>query len=244
MLKSKIYVHQNIRYSFNWNLKRHKYKLNKLNFNSSPREELKRLGSFLKKVYQGQIPNELFNNKEIPRVSQFKIIGLKRGFLTSFSKKLIRAGIIKKYDSDTKLSKYAHKVYEIYTENQFKKKPGHNPILKNILIKDKDSIAIEIPIWMNSNYNCITGHIDLIQFDNNVVKVIDYKPEGNFLASMPQVATYGLLIKKLLKLNHLKCNSFNRFGAWEYDPIILITHIKEFLINQGIKTRIWENFIK
>ena len=135
MLKSKIYVHQNIRYSFNWNLKNHKYKLNKLNFNSSPREELKRLGSFLKKVYQGQIPNELFNNKENPRVSQFKIIGLKRGFLTSFSKKLIRSGKIQYCDSNSKLPKYVQTVFDNYLANNLLGTPGHEPILKNILMR-------------------------------------------------------------------------------------------------------------
>ncbi len=240
MIKRRDFFHQKIRYSFNWNLKNHKEKLNQLN---SDREEFKRLGSYLKNVYRGSIPNNLFNSRETPRVSQFKIRGLKNVFLLSLSKKLIRAGKIRKYSSNTKLPNYAQKVYEIYNENRINKKPGHEPILKNILIKDKDSIAIEVPVWKNSNNLYITGHIDLIQIHDNIVKIVDYKPEGNFLFSLPQVATYGLLIKKILDLKNLKCLSFNKKEAWEYDPNILLTEITPYLISMRVKERSWEKFL-
>ena len=114
--------------------------------------------------------------------------------------------------------------------------------LKNILIKDFDSIAIEIPIWMTKNSINITGHIDLIQIQNNMIKIIDYKPEGNFLVSLPQVAIYGLLIKQILQINCLKCISFNGYEAWEYNPEILLNDIKDYLISHKI-TRNWENLM-
>lgn len=240
MIKRRDFIHQRIKYSFNWNLKNLNDKLNQLITNQ---KEFKRLGSYLNKIYEGSIPNHLFNTKNITRVSQFKIRGLKNAFLTSFSKKLIRAGKIKKFDSNTKLPKYVQKVYESYDKNQFNMKPGHDPILKNILIKDKDSIAIEIPIWKYSNNKYITGHIDLIQIEDNIIKIVDYKPEGNFLFSIPQVAMYGFLIKKLLNLSQLKCLSFNRKEAWEYDPNILLCDIKQYLISQRIKERSWENYL-
>jgi len=239
MLKYRDFYHQNIKYSFNWNLKNHKEKLNQLNFNQ---EEFKKLGSYLKKVYQGLIPNNLFNRKDLPRVSQFKIRGLKNAFLKSFSKKLIRTGKIIKFDSNTKLPNYAQKVYNAFYRNQINKTPGHVPILKNILIKDFDSIAIEIPIWMTKNSINITGHIDLIQIQNNMIKIIDYKPEGNFMVSLPQVAIYGLLIKQILQINCLKCISFNRYEAWEYNPEILLNDIRDYLISHKIP-RTWENLM-
>jgi len=49
--------------------------------------------------------------------------------------------------------------------------------------------------------------------------------------------------KKALKLNHLKCLSFNNREAWEYDPNILLTDIKQYLISHRIKTRTWEDFL-
>ena len=239
MLKHRDFYHQNIKYSFNWNLKNHKEILNQLNSNQ---EEFRKLGTYLKKVYQGAIPNNLFNRKDLPRVSQFKIRGLNNAFLKSFSKKLIRSGKIIKCDSNTKLPNYAQKVYNAFYRNQLNKKPGHNPILKNILIKDKDSIAIEVPIWMTKNSINVTGHIDLIQIQNNMIKIIDYKPEGNFMVSLPQVAIYGLLIKQILQIKCLKCISFNKYEAWEYNPELLLNDIKDYLISHSIK-RDWENLM-
>ncbi|MFX1237679.1 MAG: hypothetical protein ACFFAS_14780 [Promethearchaeota archaeon] len=243
MIKKRDFYHQHIKYSFNWNLAHHKEKLQGL---SEKRAEFKRLGTFFKQIYQTPIvPNNVFNLKANQRISNFKIRGVKNGFLSSFGKKLIRQGKIKKLDSSFKLSKYAQNVYDTYRKSHFNKTPGHEPILKNILIKDEDSVAIEIPIWINVNDQYITGHIDLIQINNkeDVVKVIDYKPEGKFMTSLPQVSTYGLLLQKMLNISVVKCISFNRIETWEYDPRLLLTDVKEYLISQGVKTRIWEKYI-
>ena len=244
MIKKRDFIHQSIKYSFNWNISHHK---EKLDLSTSNREEFRRLGTYFKKIYQESIvPNEIFNARNIQRISHFKIKGIKSNFLTSFSKQLIRSNKIKRYDSDSKLPQFAQKVYDSYETNQINKKPGHDPILKHILIKDKDSVAIETPIWRKVNNQYITGHIDLIQIDTgseNLVKVIDYKPEGKFMISLPQVATYGLMLQKELNISNLKCISFNKKEAWEYDPSILLNEIKDYLVSKGIKMRIWEDFV-
>lgn len=240
MLKNKLYIHQSIPYSFNWNKQHHKDKFLQLTSNI---DELKRLKEHFKKAYEGSIPNNLFNSRDFPRVSQFKIKGIKSAFIRSFSKSLVRSGKIQVHGSNSKLSKYAQNVFDIYRANSFTGAPGHEPILKNILIKDKDAIAIEVPIWNNEENKKITGHIDLIQIENEVVKVIDYKPEGNFLFSLPQVAMYGYLLKSKLNIKTLRCVSFNKEGAWEYEPNILKKDIREYLISQRIYDRPWETFI-
>lgn len=239
-LKTKLYIHQNIPYSFNWNKQHHKDIYSQI---TSNREELNKLKMHFKRVYDGAIPNNLFNSRNLPRISQFKIKGLKSTFIRSFSKKLIRSDKITYYDSNSKLPLHAQKVYEIYRVNRISGNPGHEPILKNILIKDKNSIAIEVPVWDESENNRITGHIDLIQVENDTVKVIDYKPEGNFLFSLPQVAMYGYLFKSKLNLKNLKCISFNKEEAWEYEPSILFSDIKEYLISHRINERPWESYL-
>ncbi|MFX0003668.1 MAG: hypothetical protein ACFFAA_08970 [Promethearchaeota archaeon] len=239
-LKIKTFIHQNIPYSFNWNKEHHKEKYSQI---ISNREELNRLKDHFKKIYEGIIPNNLFNSREFPRVSQFKIRGIKSAFVRSYSKNLIRSGKIRYYDSESKLPKYAQKVFENFQENNISGVPGHEPILKNILLKDKDAVAIEVPIWDRKHDMAITGHIDLIQIENDIVKVIDYKPEGNFLLSLPQVAMYGFLVKSKLSLRKVRCVSFNKRGAWEYDPNILKEEIKDYLLSQNIEERPWENFI-
>ncbi len=241
LLKKKIFVHQNILYAFNWNIAHHKEKILQKNPN---REEFIKLGSYFKRIYKGDIPNDLFNLQGLSRVSQFKMRGLKPAFITSFSKKLIREGKIRYLGSDSKLPNYTQNVFESFKINKIGKAPGHDPVLKNILIKDKNSVAIEVPVWKKVNNNYITGHIDLIQIEDNIVKVIDYKPEGNFMNSLPQVATYGLLIKSKFELQHIKCLSFNKKEAWEYDPVILLTDVKDYLVSHRIKKRKWEDFVK
>jgi len=241
LLKKKVFVHQNIPYAFNWNLDHHKEKILQKTPN---REEFIKLGSYFKRIYKGDIPNDLFNLQGLSRVSQFKMRGLKLAFITSFSKKLIREGKIQYFGSDSKLPNYTQNVFENFKINKIGKVPGHEPVLKNILIKDKNSVAIEVPIWKKVNNNYITGHIDLIQIEDNIVKVIDYKPEGNFMNSLPQVATYGLLIKSKFELQQIKCLSFNKKEAWEYDPIILLTEIKDYLVSHQIDKRKWEDFVK
>ncbi|MFX1405628.1 MAG: hypothetical protein ACFFBW_01610 [Promethearchaeota archaeon] len=240
MLKKKVFIHQNISYAFNWNIVNHKAKISQLNVN---RENVIRLGTYLKRIYKGTIPNNVFNSHEFPRISQFKIRGLKSAFISSFSKNLIREGVITYKSSQSKLPRFTQEVYENFKENKIRKDPGHEPILKNILIKDKDSIAIEIPIWKRYNkHNFITGHIDLIQVEKNTIKVIDYKPEGKFLLSIPQVAGYGLLLKSIFNLDKLICVSFNKKEAWEFKPEILLNEVKDYLISLNVKERHWEDF--
>ena len=77
-------------------------------------------------------------------------------------------------------------------------KPNHEHVLKHILREDDKSLATEIPIW-TKNPKSVTGHIDLLRNDGNVIQVVDYKPEGNFVRSIPQVAYYGFIIKKKFK---------------------------------------------
>ncbi|MHA1703492.1 MAG: hypothetical protein ACTSXN_05610 [Promethearchaeota archaeon] len=237
-LIKRTFMHQNIPYSFNWNKAHYFQKIDQINSN---KEEFERLKGHFEDVYKGNIPNDLFNSRNIPRISQFKLRGIKSSYLEFFRKKLIRSGKIIELNSQSKLPMRTQKVYEAFIDRN--KKPGHNPILKNILIKDPDSIAIEVPIWKENNNTCLTGHIDLIQIEGNTLKVIDYKPEGKFMISLPQVAMYGLLVKNVLGINNLKCISFNKDEAWEYDPRILLTDIKAFLDSNNLKEREWERFI-
>lgn len=241
MLKHRDFYHQRIRYSFNWNINHHKEKLSQIATN---RKEFIKLGKYFKSIYEGNIPNNLFNNEMFPRVSRFKIVGLKSAFINTYSKKLIRTGRVLRFGFNSKLPKYAQNVFDTYKKNNINGIPGHEPILKNILIKDKDSVAIEVPIWKKKDDEYLTGHIDLIQFEKNVVKVIDYKPEGNFLISLPQVALYGILMKRIFNIREIKCVSFNKNEVWEYNPEVLITDVKKYLISQRINGRTWEKYIE
>jgi len=201
-----------------------------------------KLWNFFERIGKGDIPNQLFNDYNLPRISQFKLSGINPKILGSFKTKLIRQGKIKRLDEISKYSKMVQSVIRNFKQNGLKEKPNHEAVLKNILIKDEESLAIEIPVWKRSQNGSLTGHIDLIQANENLIKVIDYKPEGRFLWSLPQVATYGNLIKNLLKIKKLRCISFSLREVWEYNPEILLSDIKDFLINHGYGDRKWEKY--
>jgi len=236
MIKRKRYLHRGIEYIFRWNDRNHE----KLKI-SSDNSTLIKLWNFFERVKKGDIPNNLFNDYSVPRVSQFKLTNIHPKFINSLRTKLIRQGKIKVLKDDSKYSKMAQ-----VAENNLKGvniKTNHENILNNILINDPESLAIEVPIWNRGQYGPLTGHIDLIQANGDTIKVIDYKPEKRFLRSLPQVAMYGFLLKKLFRVAKLRCVSFNSREAWEYDPEILMTDLKEFLNSHGIKEIEWEKFL-
>lgn len=208
----------------------------------SKNPDIIKLWNFFKRIGKGDIPNQLFNDYNLPRISQFKLSGISPKLLGSFKTKLIRQGKIKRLDETSKYAKMVQSVFRNFRQNGLKEKPNHEAVLKNILIKDEESLAIEIPVWKRGQKGSLTGHIDLIQANENLIKVIDYKPEGRFLWSLPQVATYGNLIKKLLKIKKLRCISFSLREVWEYNPEILLLDIKDFLINHGYGDRKWEKY--
>ena len=162
------------------------------------------------------------------------------------------------------LCKETTEIYNIYKEeNIIDYKPSHNEVLTRILLKNDHALAVETPVWasnrrtidyytrkegdlyFNSNYS-ITGHIDLLMYDPNdqVLVVVDYKPEGYFLRSLPQIATYGLLLKRILGVSRINCISFNKDEGWIYDPEILRTEIEIHLKQNGNPSLKWRKIVR
>jgi hypothetical protein len=54
---------------------------------------------------------------------------------------------------------------------------------------------------------------------------------------------YGFLLKSKLNIKNLRCISFNKEEAWEYDPKVLISDIKDYLLFNRVNDRPWENFL-
>ncbi len=155
--------------------------------------------------------------------------------------------------------KWIHNLLDIVNENfedyendpNYYYKPTHDSVLTAILLKLNNALSIETPVWLRKqkkltdymnlkkdNYDfsyskSITGHIDLLLYDEKGENLIiaDYKPEGYFLRSLPQIAFYALILRRILNIRDLnvKCLSFNKDNAWIYSPEVL----KE--INEEIK---------
>ena len=156
---------------------------------------------YLTSIAKGHYPKEFFNDKSVQRISQFRLKRLKRGKVAEIGKTLIREGHIKETLSIHDLTKISKHLFADHV-NQQKPKPSHNDIQTRILEEDPHSLAMEIPIWGKppTTPHVVTGHIDLIRIIDDTLFIIDYKPENNFMPSVPQVAFYGLLMQKNLNL--------------------------------------------
>ena len=144
-------------------------------------------------------------------------------------------------------------------------KPTHDSVLAAILLKLNNALSIETPIWLrkqkkltdymnlgdeiyNFSYSSsITGHIDLLLYDdigNNLI-IADYKPEGYFLRSLPQIAFYAIILRKILNINDLnvKCLSFNKEKAWIYNPEVL-KEIDEEIKKYGNPKLPWRRILR
>lgn len=200
------------------------------------------LWRYLNRIARGQYPQRWFNDYSVKRISKFRLKGLKRGLVPRIGRQLVKEGIITEYGSQHELSRMADKVFINFEKAKIDRKPGHDVILKNILIKDEKSIATEVPVWYEKPEK-ITGHIDLVRINGDYVEVCDYKPEGNFMRSIPQVAYYGLVLKRQLQLPYVVCSSFNRENLWEYEPNILFDRLDTILSQIDAEGYKWQYFI-
>jgi len=228
--------HQGFRYTFKWV----KYRLNL----SQQDRDSPLLHKYLTEITKNRYPLELFNNINIQRVSQFRLNRLKRGVVTDIGKKLIAEGHITETISIHELTKIAkHTIAEHMIAKQ--SKPSHLDIQTKILEEDSRSIAMEVPIWgcPPVTSDLVTGHIDIIRIMDDTIQIVDYKPENNFMPSLPQVAFYGILLRKSLNLKKLTCISFSSKKVWEYKPEILYL-INDILVDHNIKFFSWQHFLK
>ncbi len=247
-----------------------KFEWNKGNFEKIQDDVIK---TKLNEIYQ-------YNNKRLfplgalskynPRCSDFFIRGSQQKPISPhelqiYSKDLISDGKIEKNSQiGVKLMNYVKELEQntketskFFSVNRFIK---HEPILSYIVKNDKNVIGKEIFIWKPINDNSeprinrkwfITGHIDILLTQNNKIFIADYKPdEKNFLRSLPQVASYGIILSNMLDLDmkKIKCISFNRDESWEYNPSILkdnIGNIVKELKNDhpSLKPK-WEKYLQ
>ncbi|MFX1477154.1 MAG: hypothetical protein ACFFCI_03380 [Promethearchaeota archaeon] len=158
-----------------------------------------------------------------------------------------------------------------YYHNLLKYKPGqysdffsasgslnHEPLLTYLLFRSKlnNVIAKETFIWAKVDrkileVDYLTGHIDLIAVKENLIYIIDYKPNcKNFLKYMPQVGMYGLLLKKRINNPNIKvkCLMFNEKNSCLFDPTILFSELhylsRELDEKYNSFSPIWEPFIE
>ncbi len=252
--RHKEFVQNNIRYDFQCIPSRVK-KRNNVNLQNI-------LLSHLKKLLEGELPDAFFNFTYNPRVSGLFLKGIRKPdnheSLSSSNidkflfKPLLNKGRITVYDNSFFLCKITKEFINIYNKKYYSI-PNHTPILRNILKNQLYSYSIETPVWLylSNRKEYLTGHIDLTLTKENIIFVSDYKTsKEEMIRSLPQISTYGLLLKhNLLGINNsfnfeIKCITFSKDLAFIYNPNILQSEILNFikLMNEKRENRLMDKF--
>ena len=111
-------------------------------------------------------------------------------------------------------------------------KSRHENVAKYLLMNDPKSIACEIPVWIEptelSDYRDafhteapLTGHIDLLRYEDQHIAVWDYKPNAarEFKATT-QVFLYALMlsVRTGISLKHFICGYFDEHDLYVFNP--------------------------
>ena len=239
------FVHGSIPYEFTY-----KQILDKC-LESKPVRRLKR---YMELVEQGTFPNALFNDARVPRASKMRIRGLEKGQKSFLQQYMVDTGLVTRLGPGTSpLPAMVQAVFKNFKEMAIGKNPAHEPVLKSLLLRHPDSVAIELPVWRVAarRNECLTGHVDLLQVgsldDGRVeIRVMDYKPEGEnkFILFLPQIVLYATLLREKIDPDGeamLSCIIFDKKVAWQFSHDIL--HRVDGKIARYNVARDWNPFL-
>jgi len=130
-------------------------------------------------------------------------------------------------------------------ENHERYKTNHSKVQVFMLERDDKTLAVEVPIWLNANeldhYEAffqskepLTGHIDVLRFEDGKIWVWDYKPNAvkeKYAAT--QVNFYALMLSKRtgISLDQFRCGYFDSAYAFMFKPTEkVLTEVNESLL--------------
>jgi|SRR3989344_563874 len=219
------FLHNNLSYKYQI----HNFKLNHL---TKDDEKLSRIKDYLERIQTKQFSHHIFKpNYEIENKSD-------RASQTSF--KTLKISILTKNNLANKLTGLALNLAKT-------NKDRHQSIQDFFIINDSTTIAAEIPIYLThddllyfnshgfllnpNNFSTpITGHIDILQIRNNLIHILDYKPEANKTNPMHQLTVYALALasKTKLPLTLFKCAWFDDKNYYEFFPLHVVMNRKVY----------------
>ncbi len=109
---------------------------------------------------------------------------------------------------------------------------NHSKVQVFMLENDKTTIAMEVPIWLQSNelgcYNemfnssdPLTGHIDVLRIEDGKIWIWDYKPNAHREKyASTQIFFYALMLSKRTRipLEKFRCGYFDQNYAFLFKP--------------------------
>jgi len=113
-------------------------------------------------------------------------------------------------------------------------KTAHSNVQVFMLQNDKNTLAVELPIWLNANeieqYNeyfdselPLTGHIDALRIEDNKIWIWDFKPKADKEKyATTQTFFYALMLSKRtgISLDKFRCGYFDENVAYVFEPTL------------------------
>ena len=149
----------------------------------------KRLYDYLKLLSYGKIENNIFTN-------------------STLSASKVKLNINHAVDL-RKINNNACKLTQIALATITDNYKRHAAVEKTMLENDTSTIAVEVPVFIDaskstipwlrnlkSDNNFITGHIDILQYRNNKLYILDYKPKADKEKPLGQLFVYACCLSK------------------------------------------------
>ncbi|MFH1642034.1 MAG: hypothetical protein ABIC04_03990 [Nanoarchaeota archaeon] len=120
----------------------------------------------------------------------------------------------------SKLNKVVGDALKVVRSN----KQRHSVVEKLMLHCDRDTVAVEVPVWYWDKKKNISvcGHIDILQVKFGKVWIFDYKPNAgseNYDSVVSQLFNYalGISFRSGVKLSEIKCGWFDEVKMYVFD---------------------------
>ena len=207
-----------------YNFKLHKAKLALLQDKKAlPEGRFNSLKAYLDKIQTDDFPHHIFTNVSENKGQESRA--------SKLSMKLL------KITSETK-NNHANRLAELALKLAPDNKARHQAVQDFMLINDSTTIATEVPVYLTDTdityfedrgfgfnlKDCqtpITGHIDILQIRNNLIYILDYKPEAERVKPIEQLTIYALALAARTKIpvKDFKCAWFDERNYYKFFPL-------------------------
>ncbi len=220
-------THGSLAYGFRWNVTTHK----QLGHTDG---DLASLWAHLSAIHANKFPEEPFTTPFYTRASSLRLPKMSNMKLAALRNKLFKHHAIRQ-DVNSPLVSLIREFHRFRNDRSY---AADHTILQEFLHHDPATIAIEVPVWSDRYH--LSGHIDLIRYENGHIHVCDYKPgrletlPKRFMESLPQVSAYGELLAHHIAgtfhsavedrlLPKIECFIFDTHSCWSFGAELFVT---------------------
>lgn len=182
------------------------------------------LSDYLQRVPTRQFPHQLFR-EDAPRSSQIQFSLLKTRIRTKHNPANVLTSLAKEF---AKTNKERHQAVQDF-----------------FMANDSCTVAAEVPVYLTAEdirhykrsgftldlqqRKPVTGHIDLLQIRNGLIRILDYKPAAKKVRPLQQLTTYALALasRTRLPLRDFSCAWFDDRNYYEFFPLQAVYRLRK-----------------